>query len=710
MYSKVGNLDVGIKMFDEMASRNIVSYTLVISAAIHEGDVDMGFYYFVDAMRHGLMPNEFTFCCVLKGCGKLGDHELGVSVQCLAIKAGLGSDPFFGSSMLSLYSKLGCIEEAERVFADAGHCDVGCFNAMMGGYIEFGYGAEAMKILSLTKAADVSLDECSFIGGFKGCGLNRNLDHGRELHGALLRTGMESSVPAVNALMDMYLKNGNKGCGLKVFRRMRRTDVVSWNTVFGAPFEAEETTELVDFFRKFMRTGMKPNQGSFSILARQCGRVVYPDLRFPLTGLIIRFGLLDDCNVASSLVHMFARCGEFCSARLVLDCTQSRGISCYNELISGYNLNLRFEEALRLFLELRRSTVEANECTFSSILESSSGSGYSELVKQIHASAVKFKVSSNGFVCSSLIKSYITFVCLDDSFRCLSLLTVLDLGCWSTLISTLSHRGFHSEAITSVCRLMEVGGKPNEFILGSVLNSCGEMASSRQSRSMHSLTIKTGYDQHECIASAAIDAYGKCGEVRSARKIFNLVSGSDDVIIFNSMIMAYAHHGLVNEAMEIFIEMKCQNLWPSQATFVSIISACSHMGFVDEGFAVFQSMRSDYGMKPSPGIFGSLVDMLSRKGYLENAKTLMETMPYEPWPEIWRCFLSGCRIHGYRELGEWASKKLCELVPGNDASNVLLFKVYTEAGYWEDAAQLQGVMARRGRGSKSPGYSWIQTE
>lgn len=87
------------------------------------------------------------------------------------------------------------------------------------------------------------------------------------------------------------------------------------------------------------------------------------------------------------------------------------------------------------------------------------------------------------------------------------------------------------------------------------------------------------------------------------------------------------------------------------------------MGLVDQGHALFKSITLDYGMEPSPDSFGSLVDLLSRNGLLRDAKQIIESMPFKPWPTIWRTLLNDCRIDGDKELGEWAARKLCLLVP-----------------------------------------------
>ena len=112
-------------------------------------------------------------------------------------------------------------------------------------------------------------------------------------------------------------------------------------------------------------------------------------------------------------------------------------------------------------------------------------------------------------------------------------------------------------------------------------------------------------------------------------------------------------------------------------------------------------------MDPSPGNYGCVVDLFSRNGFLEDAKHVIETMSFPPWPAIWRSLLNGCRIHGNKELGEWAAEKLLQLVPENDAAYVLLSKVYSEEGSWSDAAKVWKGM--RARGSwKDSGCSWIE--
>ncbi|XP_034697590.1 pentatricopeptide repeat-containing protein At3g09040, mitochondrial-like [Vitis riparia] len=707
MYTKCGFLAGGLKVFGEMPMKNLVSWTLVVSGAVQNGEFEMGLGVYLEMIRTGLVPNEFALGCVTKACAALGGKELGLCVHCFALKVGMEKNPFVGSSILNMYAKLGDIEDAERVFECMDNLVVGCWNAMIGGYAQCSYGFESLKIVSLMQYKGISMDAFTFINALKGCLVVGNLNFGRQIHGLIIQSEVGFSTAVMNSLMDMYFKNGGGLYALKVFDRLQDKDIISWNTVFAGLSQGDDAREIGRFFHKLMLTGLKPNCVTFSILFRFCGEALDLVSGLQFYCLAFQFGISDEASVTSSLINMFSKCGAMRMACLVFDSAPFKSIHTCNEMISGYNLNCHNADALNLFCNLNGLGLEADECTFSSALEACFRTENQKLGRQMHGTIVKSGFASQGYVCSSLLKCYVGFGLLDDSFEFFNGVERLDLVSWGAMISALVHKGYSSEAIGLLNRLKEAGGKPDEFIFGSIFNCCAGIAAYRQTKSVHSLVVKMGYEAHVFVASAVIDAYAKCGDIENARRVFDQTSRFRDVILFNTMVIAYAHHGLVREAVETFEKMKLATLEPSQATFVSVISACSHLGLVEQGDIFFKSMNLDYGMDPSPDNYGCLVDLFSRNGFLEDAKHIIETMPFPPWPAIWRSLLNGCRIHGNKELGEWAAKKLLQLVPENDAAYVLLSKVYSEEGSWSDAAKVRKGMIERGLW-KDPGCSWIE--
>ncbi|EXB96393.1 hypothetical protein L484_023114 [Morus notabilis] len=707
MYTKCGVFHDGLKVFGEMSNRNLVSWTLMISGAVQNGDHEMGLEFFLGLVRSGFIPNEFGLGSVLKACAIAGAYEFGSTIHAFTLKTGIELNLFVGASILNMYAKLEDIQSAERVFESMPNLDVGCWNVMIGGYVQCGHGIEALKIVSLMLHRGINMDCLTFVNALKGCSGVANLEFGKQLHGLIIKGDVGFSTSLMNCLMDMYFSNGMMDSAMKVFHRIQNKDIISWNTLFSSISEDKDTTEIACLIHEFFLRGMKPNHITFSILFRLCGETLGLELGLQIFCLALNFGFHDEVNVTKSLINMFARCKAMKKARSLFETLCSKEITIWNQMICGYNLNHCYAESLKIFVRLWSLGIESNEYTFSSILEACSQIENQQVLRHVHGLIVESGFSSNGYIRSLLINGYVKFGLLDDSFQFFNDFDRLDEVSWGTMISALAHRGNIYEAINLLTALMEAGGEPDEFILGSILSYCASISGYHLTKIVHSLALKTGLETQVFVASAVIDAYAKCGDIDSAKMAYRQSCGSYDVVIFNTMIMAYARHGLITGAMEIFKTMKSVKLQPSQATFVSVISACSHMGLVDEGGLLFGLMISDYKMEPCKDVYGCLVDMLSRNGRLENARQMIEKMPYAPWPAILKSLLNGCRIHGSRELGEWAAEKLLQLVPEDDTTFILLSKVYSERGDWEDAGKVQRDMIERGV-LKDAGCSWIE--
>ncbi|KAL5713606.1 hypothetical protein ACHQM5_015667 [Ranunculus cassubicifolius] len=690
-----------------MPERNLVSWTSVISGLIQNEECEMGVEVYLEMMRCGYRPNEFTLGSVLRGCATVKGVEFGWSVHCFVLKVGLVSNNFVGCSVLYMYAKFGDIEAAEMVFESMDDRDVGCWNAMIGGYARNGYSLKALELVSIMHREGAVMDQFTFMSAIKGCVSLGNYSLGRQIHGMIIRCEVAFGSPGMNSLIDMYFKIGKEHYGLRVFSQMHNKDVISWNTVLGAFAQDGNAREAICTFSSMLYKGLKPNPITISHLFNLCGALL--DLYFclQLHSVVVRLGFLDEPAVANSLIDVFSRCGLYEKAESIFGSLTVTDITTWNEMLLGYKLNGCTGEAVKLFRNLRKLPLEANESTFSIILGTCCGAKHLGIGRQIHATIIRSGFDCQSFICCSLINAYASFELFEDSFKVFSEIERLDLVSWGAMISAFVGAGRSYEALGLLNNLIEAGEKPDEFILGSILHGCANVTSYHQTKCIHSITIRTGFEKHVYVASAVIDAYAKCGDVKSSRMVFDCSSRNDDVVLYNTMIMAYAHHGIVVEALKIFEQMKLINLQPTHATFVSVISLCSHLGFVELGCQLFDSINSDYKMLPSAENYGSLVDLFSRNGLLEEAKHVLEVMPFKPWPAVWRSFLNGCRIHGNKNLGEWASEHLLELVPKNDAAFMLLAQVHSQEGSWAAAAKVGRSMLEQGI-QKTPGHSWIE--
>jgi pentatricopeptide repeat protein len=114
---------------------------------------------------------------------------------------------------------------------------------------------------------------------------------------------------------------------------------------------------------------------------------------------------------------------------------------------------------------------------------------------------------------------------------------------------------------------------------------------------------------------------------------------------------------------------------------------CSHLGLVEQGKLWLVSMLSAQGMNPTRANYACLIDLLARKGLLEEAKGVIESMPFQQWPAVWRSLMNGCHIHGNKGLGVLAAERVLRMVPRSDGAYVSLSNVYAEDGEWQFAEE-----------------------
>ena len=85
------------------------------------------------------------------------------------------------------------------------------------------------------------------------------LNCGQQIHGRIIRRGLDGNLALSNALIDMYSKCGNIADSHQVFGGMSRRDLVSWTTMMIGYETHGYGEEVVELFDKMVRSDIKPD-------------------------------------------------------------------------------------------------------------------------------------------------------------------------------------------------------------------------------------------------------------------------------------------------------------------------------------------------------------------------------------------------------------------------------------------------------------------
>ncbi|MBA0697607.1 hypothetical protein Goari_021141 [Gossypium aridum] len=670
-YASLGHLPVARKVFDNMANRNTVSFSSMITAYGKSGDLWAVCELFSSMRSYGFLPTPYVLA------GLLSSQALslsgGVQLQALVVKNGLFfSDSFVGTALLGLYGRYGCVSEALQAFDHMPRKSLVTWNSIISLCAHHGLVKDCMLLFRELQRVEASLSDSSFVGVLSGLKGELDLEFGEQIHGLVIKCGFDHEVTVTNSLINAYVKCEQICLAEKVFEGMRITDVVSWNTIIGALEKDEHPQKALGFFFQMSWEGMMPNHTTFVIIIASCSNLRIPMLGEYIHAKTIKKGFQSDVVVGSALVDFYVKCDKLQDSHRCFDGIREKNVISWNALILGYASKFS-STAASLLLDMLHQGYRPNEFTFSAILKSSA----TIELKQLHCLIIRMGHEDNIYVLSSLMTSYakngflsdaLTFITdfgrppstvpsniaagiyyrvgqYHETIRLLSILEDPDIVSWNIVIAACARTGHYKEVFELFKHMQMIQIYPDNYTFVSLLSVCSKLCNLALGSSVHGLIIKTDYSLCDSfVCNLLIDMYGKCGCIKSAVKIFG---GTVDknLITWTSLISALGVHGYYHEALETFREMEFHGFKPDGVSLIAILTVCRHAGLVEEGMEFFRRVESDYGFEPKMEHYYCVVDLLARYGKLGEAEQIIASMPFPPDAIIWRNFLEGLKRH-----------------------------------------------------------------
>nr|XP_043623172.1 pentatricopeptide repeat-containing protein At5g55740, chloroplastic [Erigeron canadensis] len=409
LYSKTGLVQDAEKVFCKMKKKDIVAWNLMVSCYVQNRQIDKTIKLCRDMLLEGFKFDSVTMTMIITGAGDSQNLYLGKSSHCQCIRNNLVTDVAVAGSIIDMYAKCNKIKEARRVFSLMGNKDLVLWNTLLAAYAEMGSSGETLKLFY-----QMQLE------------------------------GVPPNVVSWNSVILAFLRNGQVKEAMDSFSEMKSVDIeanlITHTILITGLVQNGFVDEAVSIFQEMQVKGIKPNSVSIVGVLSACKNRASLQLGRAIHGHVLRHEMHMNVVLATSMVDMYAKCGNINQARGVFDMILVRELPLYNAMLSGYALHGCYSEAFTLFRQLKNEGIEPDSITFTSILS---------LCRH----------------CGLITEGLEVFV---DMITMHGMIPSMEH--YGSVVSLLSKCG-HFEAFQLV---KSMPFDPDSYILGSLLNSCKE--------------------------------------------------------------------------------------------------------------------------------------------------------------------------------------------------------------------------------------------
>ncbi|EOY14016.1 Tetratricopeptide repeat-like superfamily protein isoform 1 [Theobroma cacao] len=694
-------------LFEEMPERNVVSWTSLMFGYLDNGDLENVIHLYWEMREEEIGCNENTFATVLTACSLLEDESLGLHVFGHVVKSGFENKVSVANSLISMFGSLGSLKEACYVFSHMDERDTISWNSIISAHAQNELCEASLRFFRLMRHVHEKINSTTLATLLSVCSSVDHMKWGRGIHGLVVRLGLDSNLCICNSLLGMYSESGRLDDAEFVFKEMPERDVISWNSMITGNVRDGRSLDALILLIKMLQMKKATNYVTFTSALAACSNAAFIDEGKIVHALVILTGLHENLVVGNASVTMYAKSGMTVEAKKVFRMMPKRNEVTWNALIGGHAENEETDEAVKAFQLMRAEGIKTDYITVSNILGAClTPDDLLKLGMPIHAHVVSTGFESNKYVQNSLITMYARCGDLQSSNYIFDGLPHKNSISWNAIIASNACHGLGEEVLKHIVKMRTAGIDLDQFSFSEGLAATAKLAVLEEGQQLHCVAVKLGFDSDPFVTNAAMDMYGKCGEMDDVlRMLPQPVSRSR--LSWNILISAFARHGYFQKARETFHEMLEMGMKPDHVTFVSLLSACSHGGLVDEGIRYYAAMSKEFNVPPAIEHCVCIIDLLGRSGRLAEAETFINEMPVLPDGLVWRSLLASCKIHGNLELGKKAAEHLFELDPSDDSAYVLYSNICATTGKWGDVEDVRSQMGLYNI-KKKPACSWVK--
>ncbi|PKI32513.1 hypothetical protein CRG98_047093 [Punica granatum] len=602
MYGKCGSLRDARRVFDEMPEKNVVSWTALIAGYSQNGRDADALELYVEMLKSGVSPDEFTFGSAVKACSGFGDLSLGRQLHAHVLKSGSGSQLIAQNALIAMYTKFDRVDLSWDVFFHIEDKDLISWASMIAGFCQLGHQLEGLRhFKNMMREDSFQPNEFIFGSAFSACSTVLEPEYGKQIHGLCIKFGFGRNNFSGCSLCDMYAKSGFLLSAVAAFHQIEKPDLVSWNVIIAGLANHGHWDKALLFFIQMRHLNMIPDETTARYLL--CGFMSPSTLNqgMQIHSYIVKMGFHSDVQVGNILLTMYAKSSNLHDAfNAFEEVRKNENLVSWNAILSACMQHHEPMEVFRLFKLLLLSDMEPDYITLTTVIGAYAEIASLEMASQIHCYTIKLGMVQDVSVSNGLTDMYTKCGSLDTARSLFYDIEVPDVFSWSTLIVGYAQFGYAEEALKLYARMRSSGVKPDDVTFVGVLTACSHVGLVEEGWELYN-SIET---EHRIVptrehCACMVDLLGRAGYLSEAKEFIQKLVHDPDIVVWKTLLAAcktYKDHEIGKWVAENILRLDPSN----SAALVLLCRIYASSGNWEEVARLRGSMK-EQGVRKVPG-------------------------------------------------------------------------------------------------------------
>ncbi|XP_057421782.1 pentatricopeptide repeat-containing protein At3g09040, mitochondrial [Lotus japonicus] len=652
---------------------------------------------------------RLVHCCVIQGnavvkCSNSLMRYLSSACAAASIQAGLPGEAhhlfdkmpvtssFDQVALLNSYMVSGKLDDACQLFRQMRTRNVVGWNVMISGHAKRGHYYQALEFYQEMRKNGIKSSRSTLASVLSVVASLAALDHGLLVHSEAIKLGFESNIYVGSSLINMYGKCEMLDAAKKVFEALSNKNMVVWNTMLGVYAQNGYLSNALDFFFDMMVRGVDPDEFTYTSILSCCACFEFLGIGSQLHATIIKKKFTTNIFVNNALVDMYAKAGALKEARKLFENMEDRDNISWNAIIVGYVQEEEETDAFNMFRRMNLQGMIPDEVSLASILSACGNIKGLEAGLQFHCLSIKLGLETNLFSGSSLIDMYSKCRAIEDARKIYSSMPQRSVVSMNALIAGYALRNT-KEGFNLLHEMQILGLKPSEITFAALLDDCKGPPMASLGMQIHCTIVKRGLlCGSEFLGTSLLGMYMDSQRIADGKTLFSEFSDLRSKVMWTALISGHTQNECSDEALNLYREMRNNNIFPDQATFVTVLRACALLSSLQDGKEI-HSLTFHTGFNLDELTSSALVDMYAKCGDVKGAVKVFEELTIKKDVISWNSMIVGYAKNGYAESAMKVFDEMTQSrVTPDDVTFLGVLTACSHAGWVTEGRQIFDVM------------------